>query len=63
MGKLFTVTLPGHNFGGSNGDAALAAAVPSFALSGGGTFEVTFTPPGGYVGSVEWLFNINMTEN
>lgn len=58
-----TTTVPGSVFGGANGSAALNGAVPSFGVSGTGTLTVTFTPPLGYVGTVEWEFRLNMSEN
>jgi len=48
---------------GTSGDAALNAAAVTFGVSGGGTLEVIFTPPGGYVGTIDWIYGLNLTEN
>lgn len=45
------------------GDIELANATMTFGVSGGGTLEITFTPPAGYTGTLEWLYEPTMTEN
>ncbi len=57
------LTIASQFFGGSGGDAALATAVPSYSVSPGNTLRVTFTPPAGYVGTIEWYFALNATED
>jgi len=54
--------------GGSTGDDAgvaphLAASTIVFGVSGGGTLTITFTPPAGYVGTLDWLQSLLLTEN
>jgi hypothetical protein len=48
---------------GAVGDAPLATATIAFAISGTNTIEVTFTPPGGYVGDLDWVYNATFSEN
>jgi hypothetical protein len=56
-------TIPGQSFTDGNGDATLATAVPSFVVTVGGGVGVTFTPPAGYVGQIEWLMTLTITNN
>jgi hypothetical protein len=51
------------SIGGTVGDAPLATATIAFAISGTNTVEVTFTPPGGYVGDLDWVYNLTFSEN
>lgn len=48
--------------GGGTGDA-FAGATIVFSVSMGGTLVVTLTPPGGYVGTIEWECVFTLTEN
>jgi hypothetical protein len=57
------LVIAGTTISGSNGDGALATAVPSFGVSGGNTLTITFTPPAAYVGTLDWLFPIHITED
>jgi hypothetical protein len=57
------LTVPGQVFSDGNGDAALATAVPSFVIAAGGALGVRFTPPAGYVGQIEWLMTLTITDN
>lgn len=50
-------------FSGNEGDGGLTTAVPSYGVSGAGTLTVTFTPPAGYAGNLDWLLVLNTTEN
>lgn len=45
------------------GDAALATALPSLSISGTQTIVVTFTPPAGYVGTLDWFLFITILRN
>lgn len=53
------LTVAGQQYNAAVGDAALANAAVSVGISGGGTATVTFTPPGGYVGTLKWVLNIS----
>jgi hypothetical protein len=57
------LVVAGQFVSGSFGDAALANANMSFGVSGGGTFEITFTPPGDYSGVIDWLLTFGSEEN
>jgi len=49
---------------GSTGDtASLGTATITFSISGGGTVVLTFTPPGGYVGTIRWIVSMDALEN
>lgn len=48
--------------GGGTGDASLAASTITFSFVSG-TLHVTLTPPGGYVGTINWEVTINPTLN
>lgn len=48
---------------GASGDAALSTSTVSFAISGTNTIEVTFTPPAGYAGDLDWVYNLTFSEN
>lgn len=62
--KNFTGTpvVAGSSVAGTVGDGSLSTATLSFSFSGG-TLHVTFTPPGGYVGTLNWEATINPTLN
>lgn len=44
------------------GDGALATAAPSFSIAAG-TLNVTFTPPGGYAGNLDWILDLSILQN
>ena len=57
-----TPSIDGQTAGGFVGDGSLATAAITFSFSSG-TLRVTFTPPAGYVGTLNWEATINPTLN
>jgi hypothetical protein len=45
---------------GHEGDGALATATFAIGVSGGGFLQLTVTPPGGYVGTLDWVVILNI---
>lgn len=48
---------------GTVGDAGLATATVTFAISAGGTLTVVLTPPAGYVGTIHWAVDLSFRQN
>jgi len=45
------------------GDASLDTALPSIGVGGDGNVTLTFTPPAGYVGTLDWFMFVTVYRN
>ena len=57
-----TPTVAGSTVAGTVGDNSLSTATCSFSFSNG-TLHITFTPPGGYVGTLNWSATVSPSLN